>query len=139
MKKLSLLEVEYIPYPLARELMDFDEPLPAFETRFPGKLESCLEQPFQTFDGKDLYPGIVDKAATLFYLITKNHPFENGNKRMAIMTVLVFLFINNYWMEIDPKDLYELALIVAKSKATQKGHMLEKLEEVFGKFLTKRL
>src|SRR5437868_12234953 len=120
MKKLLLQEVEYIAHQLAKELMDYDEPLPAFATRSPGKLESCIEQPFQTFGGKELYPTLIDKAAVLFYLITKNHPFENGNKRMAVTTTLVFLFKNKRWISVEPEKLYQLALIVAKSKPKDK-------------------
>jgi death-on-curing protein len=114
MKKLSLEEVEYIAHRLAKEHMDFDEPLPAFRTRYPGKLESCLEQPFQTFGGKELYPKLVNKATILFYLITKNHPFENGNKRMAITTTMVFLFKNGCWLFMSWEQLYKVALAVAR-------------------------
>ena len=137
MKNVSLLEAEYLAYKLAKELMNYDEPLPDFGTRYPGKLESCLEQPFQTFDGEDLYPTIVDKAAVLFYLITKNHPFENGNKRMAVTMTLLFLFKNSHWLKINPEDLYELALIVAKSKANEKDYVISKLEESFSRLLVK--
>ncbi|MFH1855374.1 MAG: GIY-YIG nuclease family protein [bacterium] len=72
-----------------RRAMSWDEPMPApakrrgrqaipaFETRFPKVLESCLSAPFQTYNRKDLYPTLEDKAAILFYLLIKNHPFQN--------------------------------------------------------------
>ena len=44
-------------------------------------LKSAIETIYQTFDGKDLYPTLEDKAANLLYLITKNHAFADGNKK----------------------------------------------------------
>lgn len=90
MEHISLHEAEYIAHSLAREFLDYDKPIPDFITRQPHKLESCLRQPFQNFNGKDLYPTLINKAVLLFYLIIKNHPFENGNKRMAVTITLVF-------------------------------------------------
>ena len=75
---LTLAEVEYIAHRLAKEMMDFDEPIPSFSTRYPNRLESCLAAPFQTFDGKDVYKTPLQKAAILFYVMVKNHPFQNG-------------------------------------------------------------
>jgi prophage maintenance system killer protein len=92
-RKISLQEAEYVAHRLAVELMPFNEPIPPFSTRFPGKLESCLEQPFQTFDNKSLYYFFIQKAAILFYLVVKNHPFNNGNKRMAV-TLFSFIRTN---------------------------------------------
>ncbi len=47
-------------------------------------LESALESPFQTFDGHDLYPSIIQKAARIGYSLVSNHPFIDGNKRTGI-------------------------------------------------------
>lgn len=135
MKKLTIEQVEYLAHGLAVKLMDYGEPIPPFSTRSPGKLESCLEQPFQTFDGVDLYPGLFAKTAALFYFITKNHAFENGNKRMAVATTLAFLFINDRWLSIDPEKLYELALITAKSDKKATDAMIERLRTIFEKII----
>jgi death on curing protein len=70
---------------------EFTEDIPPFETRYPGKLESILNQIQSELFGKELYPGVVRKAAWLFYLMVKNHPFANGNKRIAIITLFQFL------------------------------------------------
>jgi len=90
-KSLSIGEVEYIAFSLARELMTYSEPIPDFTTRYPNTLESCLATPFQNFGRKPFYKRIVGKAAILFYLMIKNHPFQNGNKRIAMTTLFVFL------------------------------------------------
>ncbi len=91
---ITIAEVEYIAFRLARETMTWDEKIPDFSSRLPGKLESCLAVPFQSFEGKKFYKGLLEKAAVLFYLMIKNHPFENGNKRIAMTTLLYFLFKN---------------------------------------------
>ena len=56
-------------------------------------LDSALKTPFQTFEGKDLYPEILDKASQLCYSLIKNHPFADGNKRIGIHLTLLFLMI----------------------------------------------
>ncbi|MFA6525465.1 MAG: type II toxin-antitoxin system death-on-curing family toxin [Patescibacteria group bacterium] len=114
-KVLSIKEVEYLAFRLAKENMSFDEPIPEFSTRFPNILESCLETPFQTYNKKHLYKGLPEKAAVLFYLLIKNHPFKNGNKRIAMTTLMAFLFKNNKWIKVDNTELYNFAMWVAQS------------------------
>jgi death-on-curing protein len=67
-----------------------------------------------------LYKGLIEKGAILFYLMTKNHPFENGNKRIAVMTLLLFLYKNEKWLDIGNQQIYRIALGVAKSKPKSK-------------------
>lgn len=112
---LSIQEVENIAFRFAQETMTWDEPIPDFDTRFPNVLESSLAAPFQTFDKKHLYKGLVEKAAVLFYLMIKNHPFSNGNKRIAVTTLLVFLALNNKWLHVSNDALYNFAVWVAGS------------------------
>ena len=57
-------------------------------------LDSSLKSIFQTFDGKELYPSIFDKAAQLCYSLIENHPFLDGNKRIGVHLMLIFLKIN---------------------------------------------
>lgn len=115
MKPLTIAEVEYIAHSLAKELMTWDEPIPDFGTRFPNILESCLLTPFQKFGGKSAHSSFIDKAAMLFYLIIKNHPFQNGNKRIAVTTLLFFLSNSGKWIRLDNQELYNFAVWVAQS------------------------
>lgn len=115
LKSLSVAQVEYIAYRLAKQLMSWNEPIPSFESRFPNVLESCLLIPFQTFARRNLYKGLIEKAAILFYLLIKNHPFENGNKRIAMTTLFVFLHKNKKWLKVDNQELYNFAKWVAAS------------------------
>ena len=107
MQNLTMSHIQRVAHSLASETMDWDEPIPAFETRFPYVLESCLAMPFQKFGKKLLYQGVSGKAAILFYLLIKNHPFQNGNKRIAITSMFIFLYLNNYcllYTSPSPRD-----------------------------------
>lgn len=134
-KSLSIAEVEYTAFRLARELMTYDEPIPDFTTRFPNVLESCLVVPFQRFGKKPLYRGIVEKGAILFYLMVKNHPFQNGNKRIAMTTLFVFLHKNEKWLKVDNKELYNFAVWVAESPAKLKKEVVLAIEHFLKTYL----
>lgn len=81
-----------------------------------GLLESAVSTPFQTFGGQDLYPSILDKAARLCYGLTKNHPFRDGNKRSAVHSMLVFLYINGIELKYTQLELEEMIISVAASR-----------------------
>lgn len=120
MRQLTLEMIHSIAFEMAREMMTWDEPIPEFETRYPNILESCLATPFQTFEKKNLYKGLTEKAAILFYLMIKNHPFTNGNKRIAVTTLLVFLALNGKWIKVSNQELYNFAVWIAESPAPLK-------------------
>jgi death-on-curing family protein len=124
---ITLAEVEFAAHKLAQELMTYNEPIPPFNTRYPEVLESCLKTPFQKFDRRALYRGLVGKASTLFYLMIKNHPFQNGNKRVAVMTLFYFLYKNGRWLTVDNDALYEFANKVAASPADRKDGEVRKI------------
>jgi len=132
-KRINLKEVEYTAFKLAKELMTWDEPIPDFGTRFPNVLESCIETPFQTFYKKPLYQKLTGKAAILFYLMIKNHPFENGNKRIAVMTLLVFLFKNRKWLKVSNEALYRFAVEIAKSDPKLKDNSIMRIRNFLEK------
>lgn len=135
MKTISIAEVEYVAYSLARELMKWNEPIPDFETRFPNKLEGCLAAPFQTFNKKPLYRGLVERSAILFYLMVKNHPFQNGNKRIAMVTLLYFLRKNGKWIQVDQQELYNFAKWVAESNSKLKNETVLAIQKFLSSYL----
>ena len=132
---VSIAEVELVAFQLANELLKYNEPIPDFGTRFPTILESCLVAPFQEFAGKSLYKGLVRKSAVLFYLMIKNHPFKNGNKRIAMMTMFYLLYKNNKWLSVDNQVLYNFAKWVAASDPSVKDATIQATE----KFLSDHL
>jgi len=126
--RLTITDVEYVAHRLARETMSWSEPIPDFSTRYTNSLERSIEQPFQSFGGKQLYPGLLRKSATLFYLMIKNHPFQNGNKRIAMATLFYFLYKNKKWIKVDNKELYNFAKWVAESNPKLKEHTVGAIE-----------
>jgi death-on-curing family protein len=132
---LTIQDVEYLAHKLAKEHLEFNERIPDFSTRFPNILESCLATPFQTFNRKNLYPTLYKKAAILFYLLIKNHPFQNGNKRIALTSLLIFLFTkNNKWIEAPTEKLYRMAVIIAQSDPEDKEGFLIVIENFIKKY-----
>ena len=127
-KKITVEIIEYLSHRLAIDTMTWDESIPPFETRYPNVLESCLKTPFQRFNKKFLYVGLKGKAAILFYLLIKNHPFQNGNKRIAVTTLFVFLSINNKWIKVDNQELYNFAVWVAQSPPKLKVDVVKAIE-----------
>ena len=78
-----------------------------------GLLDSALESPFQSFGDEELYPSIQSKAARLCYGLVRNHALIDGNKRIGVHVMLVFLAVNGYELEYTQKELYDLILGVA--------------------------
>jgi prophage maintenance system killer protein len=95
-----------------------------FGTRRDDSFESSVRQIYQSVNGRDAYPTIEEKAATLLYLVVKNHSFTDGNKRIAAFCFVYFLsrndllFINGRKI-IDDSTLAALTLLVAESKPAE--------------------
>lgn len=134
-KRLSIIDIEYVAHRLAKETMTWTEPIPDFSTRYTHALERSIEAPFQTFGGKQLYPGLLKKASILFYLMIKNHPFQNGNKRLAMTTLFIFLFQNKKWLKVDNQELYNFAKWVAESNAKLKEDTVRAIETFLGTYI----
>lgn len=83
-----------------------------------GLLESALSAPFQTFDGQDLYPSVLEKAGRLGYGLIRNHPFLDGNKRIGVHVLMVCLALNGVRLSYDDEDLIQTALGVASGSVT---------------------
>lgn len=128
-KPITLGEVQEMAHELAAKLLSWDEPIPAFETRSPHILESSLAVPFQGFGGEEPYKGLIAKAAILFYLMIKNHPFQNGNKRVALTTLLVFMAKNGKWLKVDNVEFYNFARWTAESNPKLKEETTKAIEK----------
>lgn len=134
-QSVSVNEVEYTAHRLAVKFMTWNEPIPSFGSRFPNVLESCLKVSFQTYARKNLYRRLTGKAAILFYLMVKNHPFQNGNKRIAVMTLFFLLYKNGKWLDISNEQLYRVAVGVAESKPKSKDSIIRWLEKTISRHL----
>ena len=93
--------------------------------------KSSIGQIYQTFGGNDLYPSVEEKAAMLLYLVTKNHSFSDGNKRIAATLFLWFLNNNGILYRKDgskriaDNTLVALTLMIAESKPEEKDVMVK--------------
>ena len=93
-------------------------------------LKAILGTIYQSFDGKDLYPTIEEKAANFLYLITKNHTFIDGNKRIAAVLFIYFLeFYDLLYTEcgkvIDNNTLVAITLLIAQSNPKEKDILVD--------------
>ena len=78
-----------------------------------GLLESALCAPFQSLGDKDAYPSLQQKAARLGYGLIKNHAFVDGNKRIGVHAMLVFLALNGIELQHTQEELSDMVLSVA--------------------------
>ncbi len=118
---LTLQDFEDICFSIVKMHYQFNEPIPDFKTRYPDKLETILEIPKQNVFGKELYPTIYEKASCYFYFIIKNHPFLNGNKRLAIVSTDVFLSLNQFELEVPWQEIYQFSINLAKTSPLDKN------------------
>lgn len=83
-----------------------------------GLLDSAVNAPMQSFDGKDLYPTIQAKSAQLCFSLISNHPFVDGNKRIGVLAMLTVLELNGITVDVSDDELITLGLSVAQGKIT---------------------
>ena len=122
-----------ITYEECREFIDsmkFTADSPLFGNEKDGSFKSALGAVYQSFEGKDLYPSSQEKAANLLYLVTKNHGFSDGNKRIAAGLFLYFLKRNRLLLRKDGSKriadhtLVALTVMIAESKPQEKELMV---------------
>ena len=101
--------------------------------------KSSIGQIYQTFGGQDLYPSVEEKAAMLLYLVTKNHSFSDGNKRIAAMLFLWFMAGNGILYNSDgtkriaDNTLVALTLMIAESRTEEKDVMVKVVVNLINK------
>lgn len=104
--------------------------------------KSSVGQIYQTFGGVDLYPSVEEKAAMLLYLVTKNHSFSDGNKRIAATLFLWFmqnngiLYDTNRRKRISDGTLVALTLMIAESRTEEKDTMVKVVVNLINKNCT---
>ena len=110
--------------------MKFSASSALFGNEKDGSFKSALGAVYQSFGGKDLYPSAQEKAANLLYLVTKNHGFSDGNKRIAAGLFLYFLKRNRLLLRKDGSKriadhtLVALTVMIAESKPAEKEMMV---------------
>ena len=84
-------------------------------------LESALARPFQKFDGKDLYPTVIEKGSALIESILVNHPFLDGNKRTGYTLLRIFLLNNGLDITASEDNKYEFVINIASGTLKDKA------------------
>ena len=103
-----------------------------------GSFKSSIGQIYQTFGGQELYPSVEEKAAMLLYLVTKNHSFSDGNKRIAATLFLWFMAGNGILYRPDgtkriaDNTLVALTLLIAESRTEEKDVMVKVVVNLLG-------
>ena len=127
-ERLTPDEIELTAFAWVQKKLCPDGDIPDFSTRYPHRLESWLATPFQRLYGAPVYRSLYAKAAVLFYLLIKNHPFRDGNKRVAIATLLFFLRKQGKWINVELKDLFAFTKWVAESASKNRDIVLMTIE-----------
>lgn len=83
------------------------------ELRDEGLLEAAISVPFQSFDGTELFPTVIEKATLLGFGLVSSHPFVDGNKRIGAHAMLLMLSLNKIKISYTRKELSEIILSVA--------------------------
>ena len=110
--------------------MKFGNESDLFGNEKDDSFKSSINAIYQTFGGQEVYPSLEEKAANLLYLITKNHSFSDGNKRIAAALFLYFLDKNGVLFEgskkiIDDYALVSITIMVAESKPSEKDTIIK--------------
>jgi death-on-curing protein len=79
-----------------------------------GALESALARPAMTFGGEDLYDDLASKASALMHSLVLNHPFLDGNKRVAAHAAILFVELNGQTFLATPGEVVEMTIAVAE-------------------------
>lgn len=121
-----------LTYAECRRLIDsmgYGDSSAVFGNEKDDSFKGCLGNIFQSFGGRELYPSTLEKAANLLYMVTKNHAFSDGNKRIAAAVFLYFLHKNNLLYRNGQKiiadhTLVAMVVMIAESKPDEKETMV---------------
>lgn len=114
MKRLSIPQIVMMHRALVKETGGTDG------IRDETLLDSAVNAPFQTFGGEYLYKSLEAKAARLGYSLIKNHPFVDGNKRIGMLAMMVFLELNGVSLTCTDRDIVETGLRLASGEMDDK-------------------
>lgn len=102
--------------------------LPSVETRDVGLLQSALARPGASAFGEDAYPSLHAKAAALLHSVARNHALVDGNKRLALASVIAFYGMNGFRLTMNNDEAYDLVIAVSAGDVTDVDVIAETLE-----------
>ncbi|WP_340540963.1 type II toxin-antitoxin system death-on-curing family toxin [Nocardioides sp. GXZ039] len=118
---MRLLDLDDVLH-IARRTLD------VVEVRDIGLLESAVARPSTTVFGDDAYPRLHDKAAALVHSVCKNHALVDGNKRLALATLIAFLGLNGERLTLDDDGAYDLIIDIASGALDDVSQIAQRLD-----------
>ncbi|MBP6858307.1 MAG: type II toxin-antitoxin system death-on-curing family toxin [Candidatus Pacebacteria bacterium] len=115
---LDRADLKLIHSIVSKSWQEDGEPIPPFSTAVESNLESLIKTPKSNYFDVEQYPTIESKAAIIFYTLNKKHLFLNGNKRLSVACLSIFLFINGKQLNVESNEMTEKALELAKTNHT---------------------
>ena len=86
-------------------------------------LESAVAQPYMSYDGRDLYPTLIEKVSALGFSLINNHPFLDGNKRIGHAAIEVTLLMNGFEIQADVNEQEGVILAIAAGEMTRESFL----------------
>jgi len=129
--RLSYIDASKVVSNLKKQLLSKKEASALFGLEIDNRFKAVIGSLYQTFNGTDLYRSIEEKAANLLYLLIKDHPFSDGNKRIASILFVYFLEKNNYLFrengerKINDSALVAIAILTATSDPKEKETIIK--------------
>lgn len=118
---MDIEQIKYIHEYLVGYFEGSEDPVSPPGIKNEDLLKSAVARPFMSAGGTDAYVGVFNKAAALFHSVINNHCFHNGNKRAALLSALVYLGDNGWWITIpDDDELFEFTRSAAAHELTAK-------------------
>lgn len=137
-KELLLNDVTHVAYALAVKYMQYDQPIAEFDLiRHEvdiGKLESAIRAPFQTSGKKYLIPNFYMRAGALFFYLSKAHALVNGNKRLAVTSLMVFMRKNGKWIRMPKEKLLDLSVMIASTDMRHKNNLIDAVGKIIKEY-----
>lgn len=134
-------QVEFIHNYLVEYFSKSDDPVSPPGIKDGNLLLSSVSRPFMSAGEQDAYPGVFNKAAALFHSIINNHCFYNGNKRCALLSAIVYLGDEGWWITIpDDDELFEFTRRAAAHELTEnRKDEISYISDYFSKNTRKRI
>ncbi len=127
-RHLAKEDIETIYLVLFARFKEIGEPIPPFEHVNKKEIENLVTIPQTKHFGEEQYPTIESKAAILFYKINKGHIFPNGNKRISLACLIIFLESNDVRLDITQDEATNKALEIAQSDPIDFQNVKKELE-----------
>ena len=112
---------EPVEYLSVEDLLDLARVLGVGPVRDLGLLDSAAHRPRSEFMGEQAYVTVAAKAAALMHSVACNHALVDGNKRLALLAMVVFLRVNGFELTLDDDEAFELTLAVAAGELDTEG------------------